>query len=460
MMKFVNGFILSAALVLGALAPAHAQESASKPKSDAVTLQQLLEQVRQGRVNDNADFAAREAEFRKNRNRQKTLLTSTKNAIKREEARSERLEKTFADNEVKLAELEGVLNERLGVYGELFGIVRQVAGKTKAQIDESVISGELKDRAAPLSVLAKTKGLPEMEQLEYLWFALQQEMTAQGEVKRFSGEVVNLDGTLRQTDIMRIGPFTALADGQFIRYAGDNRFADLGRQPPSRFGDAADDVWDGAAGELLAAPIDPSRGAILNLFLQMPTLFERVTQGGLVGYIIIVLGLFGVGLALERIIRLSLLARVVKAQMAAGEAVGNTPLARIWAVYQAAAGQKKIDVETLELKLDDAILKEMPALEKNLALLKLLSGVAPLLGLLGTVTGMILTFQAITLFGTGDPKLMAGGISQALITTVLGLVVAIPILLLHAVAATRSREIVQILEEQATGLIAAHAESK
>ena len=143
--------------------------------------------------------------------------------------------------------------------------------------------------------------------------------------------------------------------------------------------------------------------------------------------------------------------------MASGQATGDTLLGRVWAVYQNSDAK---DVETLELKLDDAILKEIPPLERNLSLLKLLAGVAPLLGLLGTVTGMILTFQAITLFGTGDPKLMAGGISQALITTVLGLIVAIPLLLLHAAAATRSREIVQILEEQATGIIATFSEKK
>ena len=458
MMKFLSSAALAFALMLNPLLGGAMAQDQKPDVNDAVTLQQLLEQVRQGRVRDNSAFATREAEFRKNRNQQKAFLTRTQNAIKREEARSERLEKTFADNEVKLAELEGLLNERLGIYGELFGIVRQVAGETRGQIEESFISGEIKGRAAPLAKLAKTKGLPEMEQLEYLWFALQQEMTAQGEVKRFTGEVVNLDGSVRETEILRVGPFTALADGQFVRYAGDNRFADLGRQPPARFGDAADDVLDGSGGELVAAPIDPSRGAILNLLLQMPSLSERVNQGGLVGYTIILLGLLGVGLALERIIRLTLTARSVKAQMEAGKAEGDTPLGRVWAVYHAAAGQKKLDVETLELKLDDAILKEMPALEKNLSLLKLLAGVSPLLGLLGTVTGMILTFQAITLFGTGDPKLMAGGISQALMTTVLGLTVAIPILLLHAAAAARSREIVQILEEQAAGLIARHAE--
>ena len=448
---------LGVALSVTSLTPAQAQNAAKVADADEVTLQQLLEQVRQGRVRDNADFAAREAEFRKNRNQQKNLLTRTQNAIKSEEARSERLEKDFSENELKLAELEGLLNERLGVFGELFGIVRQVAGETKAQVEESAISGELPGRGEALGVLAKTKGLPAMDQLELLWFTLQQEMTAQGEVKTFAGDVINLDGSIREAQVTRVGPFTALADGNFVRYAGNGRFADLGRQPPARFGDAADTLLDGAPGTLVAAPVDPSRGAILNLFLQMPTLFERINQGGLVGYIIIILGFFGVGVALERITRLTLTARTVKNQLAEGQAAGDSPLGRVWAAYQS---NQSADVEVLELKLDDAILKEMPALEKNLSLLKLLSGVAPLMGLLGTVTGMILTFQAITLFGTGDPKLMAGGISQALITTVLGLVVAIPILLLHSIAATRSREIVQILEEQAAGMIAAHAEKK
>lgn len=457
MMHFVKSMLLSLSVLLGASHMAHAQQAAPIENADAVTLQELLEQVRQGRAKDNADFAAREAKFRANRDQQKALLARTHSAIKREEARSERLEKTFADNEVKLAELEGLLNERLGVYGELFGVVRQVAGESRAQIANSLTSGEIKQREAPLARLAATKGLPEMAQLEYLWFALQQEMTAQGEVKRFNGEVVNLDGTVRQAEILRIGPFTALADGAFVRYAGNHRYADIARQPPARFADAADDMAEGASGTLVAAPIDPSRGAILDLFLQMPSLGERIQQGGYVGYLIILLGLFGIGLAGERITRLTMTARSVKAQMAAGDVSGDTPLARVWAVYQA---NPKADVETLELKLDDAILREMPALEKHLSLLKLLSGVAPLLGLLGTVTGMILTFQAITLFGTGDPKLMAGGISQALMTTVLGLVVAIPILLLHSIAATRSREIIQILEEQAAGFIAAHAEGQ
>ncbi|MEC7210198.1 MAG: MotA/TolQ/ExbB proton channel family protein, partial [Pseudomonadota bacterium] len=302
------------------------------------------------------------------------------------------------------------------------------------------------DRAAPLDELAKSRGLPAIAQLEMLWFTLQQEMTAQAETKRFSGEVVNLDGTVRVTEILRVGPFTALTDDGFVRYAGNHRFADLGRQPPARFGDAADDLLDADdGGDFVVAPVDPSRGALLNLLLQMPTLTERIGQGGLVGYIIILLGLSGIGIAIERIVRLSGIARKVKAQLDSGQASGDTPLARVWAVYQ---NSDTKNVEALELKLDDAILKEIPPLERNLSLLKLLAGVAPLLGLLGTVTGMILTFQAITLFGTGDAKLMAGGISTALITTVLGLCVAIPLLLSHSFLNGRALELSKVIGEQ------------
>jgi biopolymer transport protein ExbB len=134
----------------------------------------------------------------------------------------------------------------------------------------------------------------------------------------------------------------------------------------------------------------------------------------------------------------------------------NNPLGR---VLKVAADNADTDRETLELKLSEAIFKERPALERGLAFLKIISVVAPLMGLLGTVTGMINTFQAITLFGTGDPKLMAGGISQALVTTVEGLVVAIPTVLLHTIVSGRSRKVMYVLQEQSAGIIAERDES-
>lgn len=441
------GFFTSAVL---------AQEAEKPAEDEPLTLQQLLERVKEGRVTDNAANQRRENQFIRERNQRRSMLNDVNRRIGIEEARSERLEATFNANELQLAELEGLLNERLGVFGELFGIVRQVAGETRAQVESSIISGEITGRLPALDELARTKGLPKIRQLEGLWYALQQEMTAQGEIKSFTGQIVAPDGIAQPAEILRVGPFTALSDGRFLRYSGEGKFVELGRQPPARFLDGADDLLDADAGELTAGVVDPSRGAILDLFLQTPNLRERIGQGGLVGYIIILLGTVGILLAFERIFRLTLTARTINEQLESGQPGGDNPLGRVWEAYNK---NRSVDVETLELKLDDAILKEMPALERGLSTISLIAGVAPLLGLLGTVVGMILTFQAITLFGTGDPKLMAGGISQALMTTVLGLCVAIPTLLLHSIAASRSREVVQILEEQATGLVAAHAES-
>jgi biopolymer transport protein ExbB len=188
------------------------------------------------------------------------------------------------------------------------------------------------------------------------------------------------------------------------------------------------------------------------MLTKTPTLPERVQQGGAIGYIILVIGLFGIVLVVLRLTALGRLAAKMKRQLQEpGEASADNPLGRVLLVA-GDAGER--DIDAIELLLDEAILRETPALQRGLGLLKLLAAVAPLLGLLGTVTGMILTFQSITLFGTGDPKLMAGGISQALVTTVLGLIVAIPLLFSHTLLASRSRTLIQILDEQSAGLIA------
>ena len=146
--------------------------------------------------------------------------------------------------------------------------------------------------------------------------------------------------------------------------------------------------------------------------------------------------------------------RAVKAQSSAKKPNANNPLGRVMKV-----GNDNLDkdIETLELKLAEAIMSERPAIERGINVVKIISVVAPLAGLLGTVTGMIVTFQQITLFGTGDPKIMAGGISQALVTTVLGLVVAIPTTLAHSFLQSSARSVVDVLEEQATGIVAEKA---
>ena len=202
--------------------------------------------------------------------------------------------------------------------------------------------------------------------------------------------------------------------------------------------------------------LDPTRGQLLQLQIEVPTIEERIRQGGTPGYVIITLGIIALLLSIERFYTLTIVGRQVDSQIdSPDEADTSNPLGRILQVYHE---NPDIDAENLVLKLDEAILKEEPAINARIAFIKIISMVAPLLGLLGTVIGMIVTFQAITLFGTGDPKTMAGGISQALITTVLGLVVAIPTVLLHSIVNARATSIKHVLTEQSAGLIAQHAE--
>ncbi len=453
------GIVFLAIFALSSL-PVVAKDDADETPKEISSLNELLLKVQEEALYDSEENRARIAKFMAEKSTQDAVLQETLANLKVQEDRAVRLEKIFDENDVKLSELEDLKAERLGAFGELFGVVRGTASEMGAQIKESIISGELQGRSQTLTDLAKSKALPSNEELEMLWYHLLEEMNAQGEVKRFNGTIVDTDGNFSEEEVVRVGPWTAFdRKGNFLGYLPDDeRYRVLGRQPQARFLDLGDNIVDGDKGDIVKGAIDPSRGAILSLLIQTPGLSERIGQGGVVGYII--LGLLAVGLVLsiERIFRLTITARAVNAQAKDVDNPNDSnPLGRVLNAYHS---NKSADVETLELKLDDAILKELPSLERGINFIKLLSSVAPLLGLLGTVTGMIVTFQAITLFGTGDPKLMAGGISQALVTTVLGLTAAIPLVLLHSVAQTRSRSIQQILDEQSAGLIAERAESK
>ncbi len=455
-----------AALTLGlSAAQSSAQEVQAQTPAPAnatsSALDELLELVRTGRIEENAENARREAEFLRDRNQQQRLIADIKVEIQRAENLSTRLEAEHRRNEQTLATLQDELTTKTGDFGELFGVVRQVSGDTRAQIQQSMISAQYPGRDAFLGELAQAKELPAVEDLEKLWAALFDEMVQQGKVIRFNADVADLSGTVTNRTVVRVGPFTIVSDGQYLQYnvdatTGAGRLSVLGRQPQANaVVNAAEDLQDTTSG-MVDAAIDPSRGAILSLLVQQPDLFERFNQGGIVGYFIFALGMAGLALAIFLIVSLTLTAGRVRAQAKdVGSPDESNPLGRVIAAYMNNRGE---DTETLELKLDDAILKETPALERGLPIVSVIAAVAPLLGLLGTVTGMIQTFQAITLFGTGDPKLMAGGISQALVTTVLGLTFAIPLLLLHSIAASRSKSVVDTLEQQSAGMVAAHAE--
>lgn len=430
--------------------------SAQTNESPVATLDELLAKVI---ANGNADSEAskeRLARFNRERDQQEALLQEARRETARLEQTGEWLNEEIARLDRESALLEEQLSERLGNFGELFGVTRQVAGDTRSQITDSLISAQFPGRHVELQEIAGSKDMPTLEQLRTLWITLLQEQTEQGKVTRFNAVVSNAGGHGESRDVIRIGPFAAVAGGEYLVYKTETgQLGELARQPASRYTQSAERLLKANPGEIVSVAIDPSRGTILSLLVQAPDLLERFHQGGLPGYVVSVLALIGLSIGFWRLMSLWRTGVVVGRQMRSKTIDLNNPLGRVLNAYEE---NPTLDVEALELKLDDAVLKEVSVLDRGLGTVKVLAAVSPLIGLLGTVVGMILTFQAITLWGTGEPKVMAGGISQALVTTVQGLIAAIPLLLLHSLAHGRARLIQQVLQEQSAGLIAHRAE--
>ena len=430
---------------------------------EARSLAELLDLVEQGRARDNREEQARIAQFEQDQANQNQMLNDALTQKANEEARSAQLETTFEENELLIVDVTAQLDARLGSLRELFGVLQQVAGDARGLFEVSLTNIEYPERAQFLTDLAAKMGsssqLASIQEIERLWFELQREATELGRIKRLENfEVITADGEISNEDVVRIGGFNLVADGRYLTHNPEtNSVAELQRQPEQgRFINSTAALVESQPGDdFVRFGLDPTSGQILGLLVETPNLQERINQGAIVGYVIIALGIFGVLLSLERIISLGIAGGKVKRQLKRDTPDSRNALGRVLQVYEA---NKQVDTETLELKLGEAILKETPSLQRGILIIKVISVVAPLMGLLGTVTGMINTFQAITLFGTGDPRMMAGGISQALITTVLGLTVAIPTVLLHTVVSGRSRRIIQILQEQSAGIVAEQSE--
>jgi len=426
---------------------------------EPINLDQLLNQLQQGQFAQSEQNKEREAQFAAREQEQTRLLEQAIAERDRLEQLSEYLETSFEQSEIELAGLTDALTQRMGSLRDLFGVLQQVAGDTSGNLQGSLISAQYPGRSDVLDELAQKMGssskLASIEEIEQVWFALQTEMTESGKIVRFNEEVTQANGEKSTQEVVRVGSFNLVSDGQYLEFIPENQtIAELIRQPAGRYLNTAADL-QAAEEPIVQFGLDPTGGSILGLLVQAPNLGERVEQGGTVGYVILALGAIGLLLALERFVSLTLVSNKVNRQLKQASPSVDNPLGRVMQVKQ---NYPQADTETLELKLSEAILREVPKLTRNLTFIKIISVVAPLMGLLGTVTGMINTFQAITLFGTGDPKLMAGGISQALVTTVLGLVVAIPMTLLFATLNTRSKNVVHVLQEQASGIIAERSE--
>ncbi|MGG6329879.1 MotA/TolQ/ExbB proton channel family protein [Vibrio cholerae] len=381
----------------------------------------------------------------------KAELLAERNRLQKE---ADQLSSQFSDNENTLARLEETLRLETGSLGEMFGVVRQNAKELQSELDQSVTGVELRAHQQSIDDVVAAKTLPSMAQLRGLWQAMSEEIRASGQVQTTEIQWLNGQGETQTVPALRLGSLGLISEQGYVKWDNARQQALSYQQLPSDF-PTFSHIRTLVDGDVVTMKVDPSRGVLLEQLALTPTLSQRLQAGGVIGNVILVLLGVGLIIALYRGAILATLRQKIKAQLKNPEQPGNNPLGRILAVYNK---EQQRSVEALELRLLEAVVDEQNHLETGLSMLKLLAALAPMLGLLGTVTGMIETFQVITQFGNGDPKVMAGGISMALVTTVEGLIAAIPLLLAHNILSAQAETIRNILEKQGIGLVAQQAE--
>lgn len=409
-------------------------------------------------VKNTASIRAKEdkerlTKFLSDKNRQQYLLNQMKVNLKNEEDRSVRLTNQYEANDKQLSELEEQLTLKLGSFGELFGIVRQTAGESKGQFMLSLTNIEFPERVEFLGDLAERKSLdlPTTSELERLWYEILNELNQSGKVKSYNTDILSKSGELVNRDVLRIGVFNSVSNGNYLNLVSEQNLLEfLAKQPDGSIKRSAKRLQNKDV-SYREVYIDPTRGSLLSKLIDRAGWLQRINQGGFVGYVILIILTLGLAMGVLQFQFLYRESKSIDTELETGNFSNDSILGKLNSVFKSHTGDNP---EELEAQLEDILAKASPPLDKNLSVIKLLAAVAPLLGLLGTVIGMIETFQSITLFGTGDPKLMAGGISQALVTTMLGLIAAVPLLFVHNLLDSRSRAISQIYEEQAIGFVA------
>ena len=454
----------------------HAQEGVEKAPTN---LDQLLELVKKGKFLEQAENRKREVEFKAKVDEQDAILKREQEELRNQEMIADQLEEEFKNNQERIRVAEEAYLKKLGSLNEIFGHIQSVSTDSRVTFESSLYAAEYKENFAEekrkgtteyetgreefLIRLSKDMSgglvLPTIADLRRVMAEMVEEMKASAEVSRFTTNVINVDGTQTECEVVRIGVYNAVCGDKYLEYVpAKGQYQFLARQPAGRYTNSADRISDADVSSGYVSfsvdPSGPSGGALLANLVQNPSLLERIQQGGIIGYIILAIGGITLLYAIFKYVMLWLTSRAVHAQLSSTTPNQSNPLGRVLSVGKT---HMKDEIDRLELKLAEAIMGERPAIERGISFVKIVSVVAPLAGLLGTVTGMIITFQQITLFGTGDPKIMAGGISQALVTTVLGLVVAIPTTLAHSFLQSSARSVVDVLEEQATGIVAEKA---
>jgi len=451
------------ALALAA-APAFAQQTPA-----ASSTQSLLDTVQKVRADENAAFEKNKAAYDAAGGQQQQLMNTATQKRDQLNTESTKLQNTYSMNEVRINQLNNQLRDKAMALGlaEIFGLARQTANDDATVMQQSLISTQFPPKAGEpwrdefLREFSASRATPTSADLERLWIEIQREMTASGQVTKYRTKVVQPNGQESDTQVVRIGPFTATADGQFLAYLPALRTMNvLPRQLPAEFM-AISNSYKAATSGYARAVVDQTRGVLLGMYVERPTPIERIRLGQEIGYVIIAVGAAGAIAFLYQLVMLVLVRMSVGRQLKnLDRPTPNNPLGRVLLAFKGDKATIEEDSDVAELRITEAVLKEVPRLERFQAFLRLCVAAGPLLGLIGTVVGMIFTFQSITESGSSDPKLMATGIGQAMIATVLGLGIAIPLLFAGALLTSLSKSVVQVLDEQSAGILAENLEKQ
>ena len=419
--------------------------------SFAIDLEALLQSVKNESNQEINLEKQRLQKFIDNKNQQAKLLRNAKNELKDLESKSEILKKSIDKNELILAKKESELSLKATNLGEMFGSVRQTSADFLINYQTSLTASQSPSKEELFYELSNSKKLPNVQELTKFWHLMLDEIIKSGKIEQYNAEVILNTGEKKNQQVTRVGLFAAVSNGKYLTYSNNMKsLTELSVQPSSSVLNDAKSFE--SSSEISNITVDPTRGTLFKMIENNPTIIDRINQGGVVGYIIILLGVLGLLFAIYKIIILFIYSLKIKSQIKSIDNPNmNNSLGKIAKVF---FDNVDDSISDLEIKVGEAIITETNKIKKGQSFVKLLAAVTPLLGLLGTVTGMIATFQSITLFGTGDPKLMAGGISTALITTVLGLVTAIPLLFAYTYISSKSDSLVNLLEEQSIGLLA------
>lgn len=456
--RFITAFLLSVSAI-------NVNADILEDKS-IKTLDELLISTQTLQNKEQQIYKEREARFLREKNQQQLIVDNAKADWEKQQAIANPLLQATQEQKLQLDALQKELDKHMGELGDIHSLYNQFSGDFIARLQDSLVQAQIPERQKALTILQENQALASIKDMKSLWLMVMTEMTLGGKNATFQATVITPEGKSTKQNVIRMGTFSAFSNGQFLHYIPQNQELLVIAEQPSEqsliesFSSTALDNNKDKSAEPILSVIDPTRGELLALLGQSPSLYERLLQGKEVGYSIVVLGFIGILIILYRLIFLSVIWQKTNKQLKDLEQPKNdNPLGRIFLQVKNISPEQRQDDESLQLVLDEAIIKELPKLEQGHSLIKLFSAIAPLLGLLGTVIGMIATFQSISLFGSGDPKLMASGISQALVTTVLGLLVAIPLLLGHNILVSFSKILLQILDEQSAGILAKERES-